>query len=75
MQIVCKGSDNKFKPPIVDWLTDHICALSYDKVYDVIEVDDIHYLIINDDGQRYTYRKYLFESLEELRDRKLKLLI
>ena len=34
-----------------------------------------NYLIINDDGQRYTYRKYLFESLEEVRDRKLKLLI
>jgi hypothetical protein len=48
-----------------------LVGLTIDKLYKVIDVNNIGYRIVDDKGRNYWYTKDLFYSIAEERDKKL----
>lgn len=77
MKVVCKNIDRLIEKD-KDILMDKFFQinikrlLTIDKIYDVIAISLVDYLIIDDSGNRRWYPSKRFISLKQVRDNKLK---
>lgn len=75
MKVVCKDKKGKIQSPVVDWQLDKIMYLTPGKSYDVIKMSDKYYTIVDDKNTPQTCSRYLFKTIEELRDEKINIII
>lgn len=61
--------------PPWDWIRDIPIPLTRNKVYEVLDSHNDSYKIINDNGFQEWYNDYHFESLDEIREKKIDTLL
>lgn len=75
MKVIFKPSNQKFHSPPWDWIKDLPIYLTRNKIYEVLDSHNDSYKIINDNGFQEWYNDYHFESLDEIREKKIDTLL
>ena len=76
MKVVCKDKEKgKFQSPVMDWPLDKLMYLTPGKSYDVIKMSEKYYTVIDDMDIQQTCSKYLFKTIDELRDEKINIVL
>ena len=68
MIVRCKTNISKLNDLSAKWKDIILESITPDKSYEVTEVNDIGFRIINNDGDNFWYVKEKFYSIDELRD-------